>query len=191
VVHPGASFLLTYILHLDSLQKQGAVVKDPDDIEVQTMSRNTSSSSLLCSRPSDLLFGPMQFAAILVYVGLYRFMTQEAAILVAALGVGDACLAPLVGSLFGRHVYHMPLADAKTMEGSLSVFVGTCIGIYLLLPCMGLPLLPLRMVLVHAGLAAVVEGSSPSHVDNLAIALMLHFSMNTVHEWLLLTPAAA
>jgi uncharacterized protein YqgC (DUF456 family) len=69
----------------------------------------------------------------------------------------------------------------------LSVFVGTCLGIYLLLPGMGLPLLPLRMVLVHAGLAAVVEGSSPSHVDNLAIALLLHFSMSTVQEWLLLT----
>ena len=165
------------------------MVKDPDDIEVQTMSRNTSSSSMmiLCSRPSDLLFGPTQFAAILVYLGLYRFMTQESAIVVAALGVGDACLAPMVGLLFGRHVYHMPLADAKTMEGSLSVFVGTCLGIYLLLPGMGLPLLPLRMVLVHAGLAAVVEGSSPSHVDNFAIALLLHFSMSTVQEWLLLT----
>jgi dolichol kinase len=130
------------------------------------------------------LFGPTQFAAILVYLGLYQFMTQEAAILAAALGVGDGFLAPLVGSLFGRHVYTMPLADPKTMEGSLSVFVGTSLGIYLFLPLMGLPLLPLRMVLVYAGLAAVVEGSSPGHVDNLAISILIHFSMRTVQEWL-------
>jgi dolichol kinase len=135
-----------------------------------------------------LLFGPTQFAAILVWLGLYRFMTHEAAIMAAALGVGDGFLAPWIGSHFGRHVYTMPLADSKTMEGSLSVFLGTCLGIYLFLPIMGLPLLPLRMVLVYAGLAAVVEGSSPGHVDNLAIAILIHFSMSTVQQWLF-TPA--
>lgn len=151
-------------------------MKDPDDIEVQTMSRSSS--------PSELLWGPMQWAAILTYLGLYRFQTTEAAIQVAAVGVGDA-LAPWLGNWYGRHVYQMPLAGRKSMEGSLvGVFLGTCVGIYLCLPALGLAPLPLREVLVYGTIAAVVEGTSPSHSDNLMVAMAIHFSIDRVAQWL-------
>lgn len=155
---------------------KGAIIKDPEDLEVQTLSRSSS--------PSELVFGPLHFAAILVWLGLYRFMTEEAAILVAALGVGDG-LAPLVGALYGRHFYQMPFAAQKTMEGSVvGVFVGTITACYCYLYLMGLPLLPLRLVLAYAGIAAIMEGTSLKGFDNLVVAGALHFSFDKVQEWL-------
>ena len=136
------------------------------------------------SSPSELLWGPLQWESVLTYLGLYRFRTTEAAIQVAAIGVGDA-LAPWWGSWFGRHVYQMPLAGQKTMEGSLvGVFLGTSCGIYLCLLVLGLPLVPLREVLVYGVIAAVVEGTSPGHSDNLTVAVAIHFSMDRISQWL-------
>mmetsp|Transcript_7090 Transcript_7090/g.9214 ORF Transcript_7090/g.9214 Transcript_7090/m.9214 type:complete len:266 (+) Transcript_7090:83-880(+) len=156
---------------------KGAILKDPNDIEVQTISRSSS--------PSELLWGPLQRAALLCYLGLYHFQTTEAAIHVAAVGVGDA-LAPWFGMWFGRHQYQMPLSAApKTMEGSVvGVFLGTSIGIYACLYVMGLPFLPLSAVLAYGMLAAVVEGTSPGHFDNLTVPLAIHFSINRIEHWL-------
>jgi dolichol kinase len=120
----------------------------------------------------------------MVWLGLYQFMTEEAAVIAAAIGIGDG-LAPMIGLLYGRHVYEMPLACQKTMEGSVvGVFLGTVAASYLYLYMMGLPLLPLRMVLVYGGIAAVVEGTAPGNLDNLAVPVTLHFSMEKVQEWL-------
>lgn len=120
----------------------------------------------------------------MVWLGLYRFMTQEAAVVAAAIGVGNS-LAVVVGKLYGRHVYQMPLSGSKTMEGTVvGVFLGTVSGCYLYLYLMGLPLLPLRMVLVYGGIAAVVESMAFKNLDNLVIAITLHLSMPRVQEWL-------
>lgn len=135
--------------------------------------------------PSELLFGPLQFAAIMVYLGLYRFMSQEAVVQAAAIGIGDGLAAPLVGGLYGRHHYQAPLASKKTMEGSVvGVFLGTVAGCYLYLYLTGIPLLPLRLVLAYAGIAALVEGTSPGNMDNLFVSVALHLSFQKVQDWL-------
>lgn len=176
-------------------------MKDPDDIEVQTLSRS--------SNPSELLFGPLQMAAIMVWLGLYKFMTEQAAITAAAVGIGDG-LAPMIGAIYGRHMYQMPFASQKTMEGSVVggtlstvllmyvvygllssfplltlvflhdslVFLGTVAGCYLYLYMMGLSLLPLRMVLTFSGIAAIVEGTAPGNLDNLTVPIAIHFSQS-------------
>ena len=157
---------------------QGAIVKDPEDMEVQILSRS--------SLPSELLFGPVQFAAVLVVVGLYRFRTAEAAVIVAATGIGDA-MAPVIGGWFGRHPYQMPLASQKTMEGSVcGVFMASCSATYFFMFCLRIrPFLPLRLVLAYASIAAVVEGSCPGYTDNIVVPLAIHFSMdNRVEQWL-------
>jgi dolichol kinase len=154
---------------------QAVILKDPEDVEVQSLAR---------SSPSELLFGPLQMALLMVWLGMARFGTDEAALVAAAVGIGDG-LAPLVGESFGRHVYHMPLASRKTMEGSVvGVFLGTVVASYVYLYLLGVPGLPLRMVLMYGGIAAVVEGTSPGHMDNLTVALALHFSMDHILEWL-------
>lgn len=159
---------------------KGFVCKDPDDSEVQALSRSSS--------PSELLWGPMQYAGILVYLGLYHFMTPRAAILIAALGLGDSGAAPLVGKLYGRHVYQMPLAAPKSMEGSVvGVFLGTVAGIYVFFYLLGFDVLPLRLVLSYGAIAAIVEGTSPGGLDNLMIAVLLHFSIDRVDDLLRLS----
>jgi hypothetical protein len=146
-----------------------------EDSEVHALAR---------SAPSELLWGPLQYMILLSWLGLYRFRTDEAAILMAAVGIGDA-LAPLFGATYGRHVYQMPLGRVKTMEGSVcGVFLGTCAASYLFLYMLGQSLLPLRVVLCYAGIAAVVEGTMPGNMDNIAVPMILHFSMERVHHWL-------
>lgn len=111
-------------------------------------------------------------------------MTQEAAILAAAIGVGDG-IAPFVGNLYGRHQYQMPLSNKKTMEGSVvGMFLGTVAACYVYIYMMGIEIPPLRSVLVYGILAAVVEGSSPGNFDNISTALVMHFSLDKVNEWI-------
>ena len=151
-----------------------AKLNDPDDIDVKNLSRS--------STPSELLFGPLQLCCLMCWLGLYQFMTQEAAIL-AAIGIGDG-LAPMIGTVYGRHVYCMPLSNKKTMEGSVvGVFLGSVAACYVFLYMMGLEVPPLRYVLVYGMVAAVVEGSAPGNFDNVVTAVVMHFSMDTVKEW--------
>lgn len=106
-------------------------------------------------------------------------MTVESAI-IAAVSFGDG-LAPLIGSRWGRHLYSVPFSKLKTMEGSVvGVFLGTVFGCYFFLWMMGIPLLPLRMILAYAGIAAVVEGTAPGNLDNVVTAAVLHFSIERV-----------
>jgi dolichol kinase len=120
----------------------------------------------------------------MIWLGLYQFMTQEAAILTAAIGIGDG-LAPMIGLKYGRHFYHMPLSNKKTMEGSVvGVFLGTVAACYLYLSMMGLEIPPLRCILVYGFLAAVVEGSAPGNFDNVITPVIMHFSMEKVQQML-------
>lgn len=71
------------------------------------------------------------------------------------------------------------------MEGTVvGVFLGTVSACYVYLSLMGIPLLPLRMILVYGGIAAVVEGTAFKNLDNLAVAVTLSLSFGRVQEWL-------
>ena len=155
---------------------KGLYVQDPDDEEVQILSRSSS--------PSELLFGPLQLCIVLVWLGLTQFMQEESAIVVAALGVGDG-ISPWIGTHYGRHVYRMPFSMPKTMEGSVcGVFLGTIGGTYTYLYLLDMPFLPLRIILAVSAIAAVVEGTTPANMDNLMMPLILHLSIDRVKMWL-------
>jgi CDP-diglyceride synthetase len=153
---------------------KGFIEKNPNDPEVQILS--------LSSSPSDLLFGPLQSAGVFFYLGVYQFRTVEAAIIAAAC-LGDA-LAPIVGNRYGRHVYQMPLANPKTLEGSIVVFLGTVTASYFYMYMMQLPLEPLRMVLPYGVIAAVAESTAPSHLDNIVLPVLLHFCIPRIQTLL-------
>lgn len=151
---------------------KGAILADPNDEDVQNMSRSSS--------PSELLYGPLQFTFLMVWLGLYEFMTEEAVVIMAAVGIGDG-IAPLIGQRYGRHRYCMPLGNVKTVEGSVcGVFLGTVFGCYLYPYVVGFPILPLRIILTFGGMAAVVEGTSPGNFDNVMVPLVFHFSIEKV-----------
>jgi dolichol kinase len=154
---------------------KGILVRDASDADVQNMS--------LSGSPADLLLGPLLLTGVFVWLTLTQFMTEQAAI-IAAVSFGDGC-APLVGSLYGRHFYSTPVSRVKTIEGSVvGVFLGTVTACYFNLYAMGLPPLPLRMILAYGGIAAVAEGTAPGNLDNLVTPLVLHFSIERVKELL-------
>lgn len=154
---------------------KGILIRDASDADVQNMS--------LSGSPVELLLGPLLLAGVFLWLTLYQFMTEEAAI-IAAVSFGDG-LAPLVGSLYGRHFYSTPVSRVKTIEGSVvGVFLGTVATCYFNMYFMGLPLLPLRMILCYGGIAAVAEGTAPVNLDNLVTPLVLHFSIERVKELL-------
>jgi CDP-diglyceride synthetase len=164
------------LLYMSHVLFKGALLKDSEDEDVQIMTRTGS--------PFELMYGPLQLNLLLIFLGIYHFMTTEAAVLVAAVGLGDS-VAPWIGTKFGRHVYRMPFGRSKTMEGSVcGVFLGTVIGCYFNLWFLGLPLLPLRILLAYAAIAAVTEGTAPSNMDNLAVPGVLYLSMERVIQWL-------
>jgi dolichol kinase len=119
----------------------------------------------------------------MIWIGIYSFMTEEAAV-VAAVSFGDG-LAPLIGTKYGRHIFHMPLANQKTVEGSVAgVFLGAVAGCYFYLYMMGIPFIPLGLVLAYAGIAAVAEATAPGHLDNVVTPVILHFSIDRVQQML-------
>lgn len=141
-------------------------------MEVQALSRSSS--------PSELLFGPLQCAAVLVWTSWNLFGQDESAVLAASLAVTDG-LAPMIGKLYGTHVYHHP---TKRKEGTIvGVFLGTVLYSYLYQWWMGFELLPLRIVLVYGGIAAVV-GTLFKGMDNLTVPIALHLLIPRVQHWL-------
>jgi len=60
------------------------------------------------------------------------------------------------------------------------VFLGTASATYFFLYVLGIPLLPLRLVLAFAGIAALVEGTTPESMDNIMVPLVLYLSQDRV-----------
>ena len=121
--------------------------------------------------------GPLQFVLVMTWIGLFEYMTIEATVIMAALGIGDG-IAPLFGKRWGKHCYQVPRGTVKTLEGSLAVFCGTIAGCYIYPPVLGLGFLPLRLVVAFAAIATVGEGTAPFSSDNIVVPVLIHFSMD-------------
>jgi hypothetical protein len=106
---------------------KGAIIKDPNDPDVKTMTRTGS--------PSELLNGPIMFTIIMTYLGLEMYGSQLAVVIQSCLGFGDG-IAPLVGYYFpcGTHYPTFPFGkeNKKTLTGSLGFFVSSLVGYKLL-----------------------------------------------------------
>lgn len=154
---------------------KGAILADPNDIDVRTMSRSSS--------PSELLYGPLQFTLFQMYVGTQMFMTIEGAILVSALGIGDG-IAALVGRYYGNLRYVFPLSGQKSMEGSFfGVFLGTIGGTYLFIHVLGLRMISYQSIISCAVIATLAEATAPGSCDNIFIPLILNLSLKH-YPWL-------
>jgi len=102
---------------------KGAILKDPNDQDVKTMTRTGS--------PAELLNGPIMFTIIMTYLGLEMYRSQLAVVIQSCLGFGDG-IAPLVGYYFpcGTHYPTFPFGpnDKKTLTGSLGFFFSSLVG---------------------------------------------------------------
>lgn len=151
---------------------KGALIRDPNDKDVRSMSRS--------GNPTELLYGPLQFTAVMTTLGLVFFRHPVACLVMGTLGVGDGC-APLFA---GKHKYKtVDGSGIKSVEGSLVVFAGSILGYYVYSWIVtALPLLPLSAVVLCAAVAAVVEGLTPSDLDNITIPVTMYFMYRLVAE---------
>lgn len=148
---------------------KGFILADPNDFDVQTMSRS--------SAPSELLFGPLQFTIFMMYCGTTKFMTIEGALLMASLGIGDG-IAPIIGRYYGHIKYRFPLGGEKSVEGSFfGVFLGTVGGGYFFIHMLGLPMIPYQNLIKVGIISTVAEATAPGNWDNISVPLILHLSI--------------
>ena len=139
---------------------------DPTDVDVQIMCRH--------GNPKELFYGPLQFCIFMCYLGLFKFMTLDGCIIMAATGIGDG-IAPLVGKFYGSHKYRLPFGGQKSLEGSFfGVFMGTLIGSLIFPLVIGLPTLSIYVTIQCAVFATVFEAGSPEGFDNIFVPLMMN-----------------
>jgi len=151
-----------FVMSLRLLYK-GAILKDPEDEDVHTMSRTSS--------PSELLFGPLQMCLILVYVGLRKFMTTTGLIIMAAF-VGDAAAA-VIGLHYGRHRYKVALGGEKSVEGTIGCAFFTMIGISCYCYMCSIDMLEWRVIIAVGITAALVEATALKNWDNVFLCVMM------------------
>jgi len=115
--------VLVPVIYTVQLFVKGAIIKDPNDIDVKTMTRTGS--------PAELLNGPILMTIVMTIVGLKLFQSQLGVVIMACLGYGDG-IAPLVGYYFpcGTHYPTFPFGptDKKTLTGSMGFFVASVLG---------------------------------------------------------------
>jgi len=151
---------------------KGAILKDPNDTDVKTMTRTGS--------PAELLNGPIMFTILMTIVGLKLYRQQLGVVIMSCLGYGDG-IAPLVGYYIPCGTYYptFPFGpnDKKTLTGSLGFFGASVVG-YQILKALILETgrdfasgeEELGMIIKVAAIVAVTEGLCGPY-DNPCIAL--------------------
>lgn len=151
------------------LVAKGAIIRDRNDPDVKSISRTGD--------PTELLYGPFQFTILMITLGLLLFKKPVSCLMMAAAGIGDG-IAPIIGNKYGKHKYKGIAGNIKSIEGSVGCFGGTIIGYYFFSWIMGTPVLPMQSLLLASLVAAVVEGLSPSNIDNITVPVAMYFLFN-------------
>lgn len=136
------------------------------------------------SSPSELLYGPLQFTLVMIYLGTQMFMTVEGVLIISALGIGDG-LAPIIGRYYGNIKYRFPLGGQKSVEGSFfGLFLGTIGGFLLFNRLFGLRDVAMKNLGIIGVIATFAEAIAPGNCDNVFIPIVLHFTFQR-YPWLL------
>lgn len=144
---------------------KGAILRDPTDQDVKTMSRT--------GNPSELLYGPLLFTFVMIFCGLQAYMKPNGIYIMGAL-VGDG-LAPLIGKRFPLWSYPTLGGSKKTVSGSLTMFVGSVVGILTYAHLLNVPQnVDLETVLMISLVATLVEAVSGIW-DNPVIAFAVYW----------------
>ena len=114
---------------------------------------------------AGLVWYTMSFVA-LTAIGLTGPSFPAAAGLLA-LTFGDG-LGGAVGRNLGRRRYQWPWAKPKTLEGSITVAAGACLGVLAAAALTGATIAP-AVVLGLGAIAAIAEGLAPRATDNILV----------------------
>ena len=156
------------VVYMVKLFAKGAIIRDPNDQDVQTMTRT--------GNPVELLYGPLYFTIILNTVGLFFFRQATGVAMMACLGFGDG-IAPLAGHYLGFGSYPtFPFGpkDRKSLAGSLGFFASSILGFYVFRSVSEQEIDPTKMLQTVA-MATVTEGISGAY-DNILIPVSVYLS---------------
>lgn len=145
---------------------KGAILKDPEDEDVRSMSRTSS--------PSELLYGPIQMTAVMCYVGLREFMSPVGVLIMASF-VGD-WMAAFVGLQYGRYKYRVPFGGEKSIEGTIGAVVGTIGGICFYSYALGMEIMDWQQLLAYGCISSLAEATSLDNWDNVVLAVAMDVS---------------
>lgn len=143
---------------------KGTIIQDRNDPDVRSMSRS--------GRPIELCEGPLLFALVLLYTGLYQFKTTTGVYIMAALGFGDG-IAPLVGKRFPVGYYRtfgqgqwFGQRQYKTVSGSIGMFLATLMGVRIFHTGIGVPAMLHTTEIIHMAMVATVAEAVAGKWDN-------------------------
>uniref|UniRef100_A0A7S1ZLF7 Dolichol kinase n=1 Tax=Trieres chinensis TaxID=1514140 RepID=A0A7S1ZLF7_TRICV len=148
---------------------KGAILRDRSDPDVRSMCRSGD--------PTELLYGPIQFAIVATTVGLWLFMREESCLIMGAMGFGDG-IAPVTAALAGRQriPYKSFLGGGeKSVAGSMGMFGGTLVGYFVFAWVLGFPFLAFTSVLLASVIASLVEGLTPMDLDNVTVPIAMYY----------------
>jgi phytol kinase len=118
--------ILVPLVYTVQLFVKGAILRDPNNPDVQTMTWTGD--------PTELSNGPILFTVIMNLVGLFCFREQVGVIVMSCLGFGDG-IAPLVGYYLPSGyfpTYPFGESDKKTLSGSLGFVVASVMGYFIM-----------------------------------------------------------
>ncbi|MGC9011249.1 MAG: diacylglycerol/polyprenol kinase family protein [Candidatus Micrarchaeia archaeon] len=158
-------FIITPLIWVILLLYTG-LFKGADDPNVRSMTRNND--------PHELLYGPLFFVIMMIVFTFLSFKTVAGVAALSAMGFGDG-VAPIIGK-FSKIKY---MHGRKSLEGSISVFLATLLGIFTILLLFNSSLnfaMSQQNILLLAAAAligTIVEAVTPSNYDNITVPIIV------------------
>ena len=137
-----------------------ALTRGPEDPTVRSMTRT--------GNPRELLLGVLFFPLMIIIITIIGYRTIEGVVAIASVGFGDG-IAPIIGKYYGAHKYRL-LGREKSLEGSLSVYLGTVVS-SLLLSQVFFGVWDSMRIFLASLVAVLLEAISPRDVDNFIVPL--------------------
>jgi len=137
-----------------------AFAKGPSDPTVVSMTRT--------GNPKELLFGTLFFPIMFIIITFISFRDLAGITAISMMAFGDG-VAPIVGKYAKLHYLH----NRKSVEGSISVFLGGLLGTLIFAAVAGINVYAnMYIILVAALLATITEAITPSNYDNITVPVV-------------------
>ncbi len=137
-----------------------ALAKGPDDPTVVSMTRT--------GNPKELLYGTLFFPIMFIIITFLSFKGLAGITAISVMAFGDG-IAPIVGK-YSKHRY---FKGKKSLEGSISVFLGGLAGTVVFAAAAGIGLYSnIYAILVALFLATIAEAVTPSNYDNITVPMV-------------------
>lgn len=125
----------------------------------------------LFSSGDEKHIGLVLYALSFTIVTFFFFMNWIGAAAIFVLAFADG-IGGWIGRKKGKHMYRVPWAKPKSLEGSLGMFIASFLSI-LIAQLVFQHFIDILAILIGSLIATIVEGISPKHSDNISVPIIL------------------